>query len=110
MKSLDEEDRVGVMNPIFAVLDRERRDAANKEIYSAAQRKRGLQIKEAAWTAYDGLSQVYLNFQEGHMTVKVAAPRSVQKNRDAVATFNGWCMSQGIQILNTTKGVLYRFV
>lgn len=107
--TLNDEDRVSNMNPVFCVLDRRERDDTNRKLYTDAQQRYGLRIKEAAYIAYGVRPQVYLNFNEGFMTVKVAKPKPSEKNRNDVATFNSWCMSQGIQMKVLRGNILYHF-
>jgi hypothetical protein len=107
---LDDKDRVGIQNAFFAVKDREERDKENRVLYTGRDQQFGLVLKEKAWKAYGGRPQAYLNFQKNFMAVKVAAPKPWEKNSDEVVKFNDWCLSQGIQIHNTTKGVIYQFV
>lgn len=109
MHTLDEKDRVGTQNPIFCVLDAEKRSNENKNNWTQTQQHAAHVFKERVYTAYGNRPNVYLNFRDNIIAVKVCAPKPSEKNSDAVIALNTWCNSNGITIKPTPGGLIYCF-
>lgn len=89
-----------------AARDAQRRNAANRQLYTTEQQQQLMQLYARVCAAYD--TRVYYNFREQFCVVKVERPSKVNLLSAAVRELDYYAAQQNIDIVKTKHNILYR--
>ena len=87
----------------ICAVDAKKRDAANKSLYTAAQRAQGDSLKLAIESVY-GRSKVYMNYRKKFIVVKVDKPHVADRLSTAAVKLDCWCETNDVVKETTAYG------
>jgi hypothetical protein len=94
--------------PAFiAARDCAERNKKNRDNFTTAQFIMSTELYTLAVSAYTG-SQVYRNFRQQFITIKVANPRMYDLISKEVEVLNEFCARNNVEIVKTARAVIYR--
>lgn len=89
-----------------AALDAQVRNSCNKSLYSSLQIRDGIKLKDALSDLYSS-DQVFLNYRQGFISVKVAKPAVIRDRKLLRSMEDGWAKA-GYTKHDTPQGFIYR--
>ncbi len=100
-------DEKSALPAFIAARDCAERNKKNRDSFGPVQNILSNELFCLAVTAYTG-SQVYRNFRQKFITIKVANPRMYDLISKEVETLNEFCTRNSIEIVKTARAVIYR--
>lgn len=98
-----DEDRVSRQNPQFAAMDRQRRNKENAQLFSVTDQFAATAFSNAVDVAYFRRN-VYLNFNEKNIVVKVNRPANIDKLDPLVRELDATTSSMDVVIKDLPNG------